>query len=178
CLPDGDENWDGAQSTRLLATATDLSSPGTLSAGFVADKWALWTRGTQLRGANIYQRRVYPELDGDEFMGSGPVGPPYTQGDFDRLAALGGNYANISHPGLFTETLPYTLDQGIQDNLDNLLGLVAHADMFAVISFRTGPGRAEFSVCCLEDVGDWHDESYLNDSMWQAQDAQDAWAAM
>jgi hypothetical protein len=47
-----------------------------------------------------------------------------------------------------------------------------------VISFRTGPGRAEFSVCCLEDVGDWYDESYLNDSMWQDQDAQDAWVAM
>ncbi len=142
------------------------------------DKWALWTEGTQLRGANIYQRRVYTELDGVEFMGSGPVGPPYTQEDFDRLAALGANYVNVSHPGLFTETLPYTLDQDIQDNLDNLLDMIAQADMFAVISFRTGPGRAEFSVCCLEDVGDWYDESYLNDGVWQNQAAQDAWVDM
>jgi len=36
-----------------------------------ADKWTLWTVSTQLRGANIYQRRVYPDLDGDEFRGLG-----------------------------------------------------------------------------------------------------------
>jgi len=154
-----------------VATAT-APSPGQP----MADKWALWTEGTRLRGANIYQRRVYPELDGPEFMGSGPVGPPYTQEDFSGLAALGANYVNISHPGLFTETPPYELDQNIQDNLDNLLDMIAKADMFAVISFRTGPGRAEFSVCCFGD--DWFDERYLNDSIWQDQAAQDAWLAM
>ena len=107
-----------------------------LNAGSV-DKWALWTGGAQLRGANIYQRRVYPELDGSEFMGAGPVGPPYTQEDFDRLAALGANYVNVSHPGLFTEKPPHALDEDIQDNLDHLL-----------------------------------------DSIWQDQDAQDAWVDM
>jgi len=142
----------------------------------LVDKWALWTGGTHLRGANIYQRRVYPELDGPNFMGPGPVGPPHTQKDFNRLAALGANYVNISYPGLFTENPPYTLDQDIQDNLDNLLDMITKADMFAVISFRTGPGRGEFSVCCLGD--DWFDESYLNDSVWQDQAAQDAWSAM
>jgi hypothetical protein len=65
------------------------------------DKWTLWTDGTQLRGANIWQRVVVPELDGDEFLGDGYVGPPFTQADFDRLAALGANYINLSHPGLF-----------------------------------------------------------------------------
>lgn len=140
-------------------------------------KWELWVDGTQLRGANIYQRRVYPELDGLTFMGPGPVGPPYIQEDFDRLAALGANYVNISHPGLFTETPPYTLDQDIQDNLDNLLNMIAEADMFAVIAFRTGPGRSEFTFF-WDEVGDWFDESYLNDAMWQDQTAQDAWVAM
>jgi uncharacterized protein (TIGR01370 family) len=144
----------------------------------LVDKWDLWVGGPHLRGANIYQRRVYPELDGPDFLGSGPVGPPYTQEDLNRLAALGANYVNISHPGLFTETPPYTLDQDIQDNLDQLLDMIAQADLFAVISFRTGPGRAEFSVCCLEEAGDWYDESYLNDSVWQDQAAQDAWATM
>jgi len=81
------------------------------SCGTGVDKWSLWTEGTQLRGANIWQRRVYPELDGTEFLGSGPVGPPYVQSDFDNLAALGANYVNISHPGLFTEDPPYVLDQ-------------------------------------------------------------------
>jgi len=143
----------------------------------VDGKWELWVNGTHLRGANIYQRRVYPELDGPTFIGSGTVGPPYAQEDFDRLAALGANYVNISHPGLFTETPPYTLEQAIQDNLDNLLNMIASANMFAVISFRTGPGRSEFTFF-YEEVGEWFDESYLNDSVWQEKAAQDAWVAM
>jgi hypothetical protein len=148
-----------------------------LGAGATIDKWALWTEGTRLRGANIHQRRVYPELDGPTFYGPGPVGPPHTQQDFDDLAALGANYVNISHPGLFTETPPYTLDADIQDNLDRLLALIGQADMFAVISFRTGPGRSEFTFV-LDEVGDWFDESYLNDSVWKDQAAQDGWVAM
>jgi len=147
------------------------------------DKWALWTSGTQLRGANIYQRRVYPALDGTDFMGPGPVGPPYTQQDFDNLAAMGANYVNISHPGLFTETVPYTLDTGIQDNLDNLLEMIAQADMFAVITFRTGPGRSEFWTFWGEDnVSDpqegWFAPSYYNNRVWGDQTAQDAWVEM
>lgn len=140
-------------------------------------KWALWTEGTRLRGANIYQRRVYPELDGDTYMGSGPVGPPFIQSDFDELAAMGANYVNLSHPGLFTENAPFVLDEDIQNNLDNLLDMVAVADMFAVITFRTGPGRSDFTFYWGE-VGDWFDESYLNDTMWQDAEAQEAWAAM
>lgn len=145
--------------------------------GAAIDKWALWTAGTSLRGADIHQRRVYPELDGPTFYGPGPVGPPYMQQDFDRLAALGANYVNISHPGLFAENPPYTVDRDIQDNLDHLLAMIAQADMFAVISFRTGPGRSEFTFVS-DEVGDWFDESYLNDSVWQDQAAQDAWVAM
>jgi hypothetical protein len=154
-----------------IVTAPTLAEPA-------VDKWDLWVGDTHLRGANIYQRLVYPELDGPTFMGPGPVGPPYTQDDFHRLAALGANYVNISHPGLFTEDPPYVLDQDTQGNLDSLLDMIAQADMFAVVSFRTGPGRSEFSVCCLDEVGDWFDESYLNDSVWQDQTAQDGWVAM
>ena len=172
------------QTTTVPTTPEDeISSPAPIKSPppqpEFADKMDLWNlkSGPHLRGANIYQRRVYPELDGLDFMGHNPVGPPYTQEDFSRLAALGANYVNISHPGLFTETPPYTLDQNIQDNLDNLLDMIAKADMFAVISFRTGPGRSEFTFM-LEDVGDWFDESYLNDTIWQDQAAQDAWGAM
>jgi photosystem II stability/assembly factor-like uncharacterized protein len=160
------------------ATPTPTVTPSPAPTGeVVVDKWALWTGGTHLRGANIYQRRVYPELDGPDFMGPGPVGPPYTQADFNRLAAMGANYVNISHPGLFTETLPYALDPRIRDNLDHLLDTIAQADLFAVISFRTGPGRSEFTFF-WDEVGTWFDESYLNDSMWQDQAAQDAWVDM
>ncbi len=129
------------RTTATAAAAKTTAPPPPATSGEV-DKWALWTRGTQLRGANIYQRRVYPELDGPDFMGHDTVGPPYTQADFDRLAALGANYVNVSHPGLFAEAPPYALDEDIQDNLDHLLDAIAQADMFAVISFRTGPGRS------------------------------------
>ncbi len=142
-----------------------------------SDAWPLWSGDTQLRGANIYQRRVYPELDGSEFMGGGTVGPPYTQADFDSLAALGANYVNISHPGLYRESPPYDLDEAVQANLDNLLQMVAEADMFAVIAFRTGPGRSEFTFF-FDEVGDWFDASYLNDTVWTTQAAQDAWVEM
>lgn len=143
------------------------------------DKWSLWTNGTQLRGVNIYQTVVVPELDGLEFKGPGPVGPPFVQEDFERLAALGVNYVNISHPGLYTEKPPYQVDEGVVANLDRLLEMIQAADMFAVISFRTGPGRAEWGLCCLEEAGgDWLPESYLNDDVWVEQAAQDAWVEM
>jgi hypothetical protein len=140
---------------------------------------ALWdmSSGPHLRGANIWQARVYPDLDGLEFKGPGPVGPPFTQEDFDRLAGLGANYVNISHPGLFSETPPYTPDQNIEVNLDGLLGMIEQADMFAVITFRTGPGRSEFTMMS-DDTGTWFDESYLNDSVWEDQATQDAWGEM
>lgn len=143
------------------------------------DKMALWnlSSGPHLRGANIFQRQVYPELDGLDFMGPYSVGPPYTQEDLDRLAELGSNLVVISHPGLYTETPPYTLDEDIQDNLDNLLDMIAKADMFAVISFRTGPGRSEFTFI-RNEVGTWFDESYFNDQVWKEQAAQDGWVEM
>lgn len=147
------------------------------------DEWTLWTGSTWLRGANIYQRRVYPELDGPDFLGPGLIGPPYTQADFDNLAALGANYVNISHPGLFTEEPPYQLDPDVQDNLDRLLGMAEQAGLFAVITFRTGPGRSEFWAFWGEDVDSdpdegWFDPSYYNNRVWADQAAQDGWVAM
>ncbi|MGD8398924.1 MAG: cellulase family glycosylhydrolase, partial [Anaerolineae bacterium] len=139
--------------------------------------WLLWTGPTQLRGANIYQRRVHPELDGDVLLGPGPVGPPYTQADFDALAALGANYVNVSYPGLYTETPPYVLDGAVQAHLDALLDMIAYADLFAVISYRTGPGRSDFTFY-WDEVGDWFDERYLNDTVWQDAEAQEAWVEM
>lgn len=153
------------------------STPFSAQSAGEVDPWDLWSSGTQLRGANIYQRKVYPELDGDDFMGADFVGPLYTQVDFEKLAELGANFINISHPGLFSEAPPYTVDEGTQANLDRLLDMIAQADMFAVIAFRTGPGRSEFTFH-LEDVGDWFDASYLNDEIWIASEAQEAWAEM
>ncbi len=151
------------------------SPPPSMGKGDAA--WALWSRETRLRGANIYQRRVYPELDGTQFMGPGPVGPPYVQADFDQLAAMGANYVNVSYPGLFRIDPPFVLEPEIQNHLDDLLDMIARADMFAVISFRTGPGRSPFTFF-WDEVGDWFDASYLNDSVWQDPAAQDAWVEM
>ena len=164
----------------MMTVASSVWEPQGASA---TDKCTLWSEGTKLRGANIYQRRVYPELDGTEFLGPGPLGPPYTQEDFDRLARWGANYVNISHPGLFTEESPYRLDVDVQVNLDRLLEMAAQADMFAVISFRTGPGRSEFTFFWGEDTESdpeegWFDPSYYNNRVWGDQAAQDAWVAM
>jgi hypothetical protein len=105
------------------------------------------------------------------------VGPPYTQADFDRLAALGANYVNISGPGLFTETPPYVLDEEVHANLDALLDMIARADMFAVITFRTGPGRSDFTFY-RDGAGDWFGEDLLIESVWEEPAAQDAWVEM
>lgn len=140
-------------------------------------KWDLWGSGqTQLRGANIWQALVILELDGDTFKGSGYVGPPYSQQDFYDMAALGANYVTISGPGIFTEEPPFVVDQQAVEHLDNLLAMIAEADMFAVISFRTGPGRSECTFWCEEDDPVYED--YFNDTMWEDQDAQDAWVDM
>jgi hypothetical protein len=155
-----------ATSGSVFGTAT-VTLAVTRAAGNAA--WSLWSSGrTMLRGANIFQAPVWPELDGD-WKGSGPVGPPFSQAEFDALAAAGANYVNISHPGLFAHQAPYALDQGARQNLDHLLAMIAQADMFATIGFRTGPGRSEFTN---------EEPAYRDDTVWESQAAQDAWAQM
>ena len=142
-----------------------------------ADKWSLWGNGTQLRGANLWQRIVVPELDGPEFLGSGYIGPPVTQADLDALAALGANVIDLSHPGLFTERPPYVLDQEVQANLDGLIEMAEQADLFVILTFRTGPGRSDFTFY-RDGAGDWFDEDLLIETVWTDGAAQDAWAEM
>ena len=103
------------------------------------DKWDLWRGPTCLRGANIWQKRVKP----DDAMGPGPVGPPYSQQDLDRLAAWGANYVNVSYPGVFSEKPEYRFDDGVFQNLVGLIDKAQRAGLFVVVAFRTGPGRNE-----------------------------------
>lgn len=140
------------------------------------NKWSLWTNGTQLRGANIWQRIRIPDLDGN-LLGSGYIGPPYTQYDFDRLAAAHANLVVLSIPGLYRERPPYTLDKKVQDNLDALLEMAKRARLFVVIAFRTGPGRSDFTFY-RNGSGVWFDPSLLVENVWTEQAAQDAWVAM
>jgi len=144
-------------------------------------KIELWKNG-ELRGANIYQRKVYPELD-DNLMGNEYMGTPYTLDDFKRLRKAGANYVNISCAGIFTEKPPYRLDRKSLGNLDRLIKLAKEADLFVVISFRTGPGRSEFTFFYGEDTesdpdNGWFTPDYYNDEVWQSKEAQRAWALM
>jgi len=139
-------------------------------------KIELWENGTCLRGAGIYQRRVYPEIDGNG-MGPGPVGPPYTPEDFAALRSLGANVVDISHPGIFTEEAPFALDGAVLENLESAVENAAAAGLFSVVSFRTGPGRNEFAFLNEEDPS-WVGESLDDETVWQSEAAQDAWVAM
>jgi hypothetical protein len=171
-LSEGEQAEPSAQ-TPTLATISASPEPGER---LILTRWDLWAGGeTILRGVNLYQSPAYPELG--DWLGSGSVGPPVTQEDCDAIAAAGVNYVNLSHPGLFTEKPPFVLDEGIQANLDSLLEMLAEADLFAVISFRTGPGRSElgfWGVSPDDEVG----MSLLNDTVWEDRAAQAAWAEM
>src|SRR4030042_546897 len=142
------------------------------------DNFSLWTNGPQLRGANIYQRLVCPVVfDDPDTWGNGPLGPVYTQEDFDTLSAAGANFIVLSHPGLFDDRPPYSLNTAVQDNLDRFIGMAEKADMFVVISFRTGPGRSEFTFFGVGD-DDEFGKSHLNDEVWKDKTAQDEWVEM
>ncbi|HXK43939.1 MAG TPA: cellulase family glycosylhydrolase [Anaerolineae bacterium] len=182
CSPGSPQPWAPAlpstppptETPRPTVTPSPQASP---TAGpQPLDKFSLWTNGTQLRGANIWQRIRVPDLDGD-LLGNGYIGPPYAQSDFDRLAALGANYVNLSVPGLFSERPPYVLDENAQAHLDSLLEMAARADLFAVISFRTGPGRSDFTFY-RDGAGEWFDPALLIETVWTEQAAQDAWVEM
>ena len=162
------------QPAPLVDTPTSPPSPPAMDAPIV-DKWSLWTNGTQLRGANTWQRIVVPEYDGDEFLGDEYIGPPYTQADFDALAALGANYVNLSHPGIFTERPPYVVDEKVVENLDKMIAMATEADMFVVITFRTGPGRNDFTFYRDDD---WFDNEDLIENLWSDAEAQAAWVEM
>ncbi len=160
----------------LPPSQTSASPTSPVEEGGERDKWSLWTNGTQLRGANIWQRIRIPDLDYDA-LGEGHIGPPYEQSDFDRLAAAGANYVNLSIPGLFTERPPYVLDEGAQANLDSLLEKAQNAGLYAVIAFRAGPGRSDFTFY-RDGAGVWYDPSLLVETLWSEQAAQDAWVEM
>ena len=165
--------------TDAVPAAGQAEAPADPSLAAAFDKWSLWggEDGTQLRGANLWQRIVVPELDGPEFLGADYIGPPVEQSDFDALAALGANVIDLSHPGLYSERPPYVLDEQAQANLDRLIGMAAQADLFVVITFRTGPGRSDFTFY-RDGAGDWFDADLLVESVWTDAAAQDAWVDM
>jgi hypothetical protein len=128
-----------------------------------ADAFQLWDTGV-LRGANVFQGRN----PGGASTGFGDG--DFTQADFDDLAAAGANYVQISHAGTFSETPPYALDPAAEANLDNVIQMAAAANLYAVIAFRSGPGRNENAISNRDGT--------LHETIWTDPAARDAWVAM
>ncbi len=146
-----------------VATAETCWDPKRL-----ASKWDLWAKGTCLRGANLWQKIIVPNADGDE-LGTEVVGPTYDQANLNSLTALGANYANLSFPGLRNEEAPYAWREDVAQYLDRLVDRARKADLFVVVSFRTGPGRSESG---------FDGSAGADHSVWQDANKQAAWVEM
>jgi hypothetical protein len=142
-------------------------------------KLELWNNNTgpHLRGAVLAQRRVYPQLDGLEFLGPGPVGVPVEDSALASLARNGANLVILSHPGICNEWAPYDPDPAIEDHLNDMVRRCELAGLFVVIGFRTGPGRSEFTFH-RDDAGSWFPAEMLDDHVWTSSAAQDGWDRM
>ncbi len=146
----------------LLLASLTLPPPAP-AADCPSDAFALWSAGI-LRGANVFQGRN----PGGASTGFGDG--DFAQSDFDDLAAAGANYVQISHAGLFAETPPYALDLDAQANLDRIIGMAGAANLYAVIAFRSGPGRNENAISNRDGT--------VLETIWTTQAAHDAWVAM
>ena len=173
--PPNNQTQNVSQNLSLNASVSQITNE--TSRTVPLDKFSLWTNGTQLRGANVYQRIVYPDVYDDPVAwGNGPLGPNFTQEDFDALSAAGANLVILSHPGLYDDRPSYSFNQSVQDNLDRYIAMAKKADLFVVISFRTGPGRSEFTFFGVGN--DTFGLTHLNDEVWKDEQAQDKWAEM
>lgn len=135
------------------------------------DKWGLWTKG-HMHGFNLFAEHANPswETDGDlQFS--------YVQADLNDIASLGTQFVVLSHPGLFRMRPPYEVDTQAQASLDNLIDMAGKAGMYAVIAFRTGPGRNEYAFRYQKDY-DPSFAQHLYEPLWDSSDAQTAFAAM
>lgn len=146
-----------------LLAAVVLTPRAARAAACPTDAFSLWDSGV-LRGANVFQGRN----PGGASNGFGDG--DFTQADFDDLARAGANYVQISHAGTFTEQPPYVLDPAAEANLDHVIDMVGQAGLYAVIAFRSGPGRNENAISN-------RDVTPL-DVIWTSQAAHDAWVAM
>lgn len=163
----------------LAATAAMAAPAGGVWSQARPNRLQLWDNatGVHLRGAVIAQRRVYPEIDGPEFLGRGSVGAPVSDASLARLARLGANLVVLSHPGLAGEAPPFAIDPAIEQHLHVIIRRCARQGLYVVIGFRTGPGRSEFTFH-RDQAGSWFPADHINERVWQSREAQDGWEAM
>ncbi|MEQ8434523.1 MAG: hypothetical protein RIA71_09800 [Oceanicaulis sp.] len=137
----------------------------------------LWrsAAGPSLRGSVFVQRRVYPDLDGPEFLGRGPIGAPVTGEALDRLAGAGANLASWSGPGLFSESAPFAVDPAVEDHIGAWLDACLARGLYTTLCLRTGPGRSAFAFHPGES---WYPPALYDDSLWRESEKQAAWAEM
>ena len=157
---------------RMWVTCLTVSSVGMSCPELskIRAPWDLWNSGTCLRGANVWMKVIEPEFDGDS-LGDQALGPPYGLGDFQRLRQMGANYVNFSVPGIFSERPPYRFLPEVLSELQALVRLAERADLFVVLSFRTGPGRNEAGFDSSESARALHE-------VWKSPEAQAAWVSM
>tara|TARA_R110000868_G_scaffold35549_4_gene127423 strand:+ start:17192 stop:18394 length:1203 start_codon:yes stop_codon:yes gene_type:complete len=169
----------GPSRRSVIAGAGAVSLGLTGCANAQMSRLELWNNATgpHLRGAVLAQRRVFPELDGTEFLGSGAVGVPVTDAALQELAARGANMVILSHPGTVAEWAPYEPDLAVEDHLNDLVRRCELAGLYVVIGFRTGPGRSEFTFH-RGDAGSWFPASMINDDVWRSTEAHDGWDMM
>ena len=65
---------------------------------------------------------------------------------------------------------PYALDPVAQENLDRVIDMAGKAGLYAVIAFRSGPGRNENAISNRDGT--------LLETIWTNQEAHTAWVAM
>lgn len=163
----------------LLAAAAGLGASAFAPAGLrlSSSKRDLWRNsdGPRLRGAVFVQRRVYPDLDGPEFLGPGPIGQPVTGAALDRLAGAGANLASWSGPGLFSESAPFDLDPAVEDHVGDWLDACRARGLYTTLCLRSGPGRSAFAFHPGET---WYPQALYDDSLWRDPEKQAAWADM
>jgi hypothetical protein len=163
----------------LVASACALPSGAFAPAGLriSTPKRDLWRNasGPSLRGSVFVQRRVYPDLDGPEFLGPGPVGSPVTGEALDRLADAGANLASWSGPGLFSETAPFGVDAAVEDHIGTWLDACRARGLYTTLCQRSGPGRSAFAFHPGES---WYPPALYDESLWRVPEKQVAWAEM
>ncbi|NDJ54205.1 MAG: glycoside hydrolase family 5 protein, partial [Chloroflexi bacterium] len=125
-------------------------------------KWALFTAGsTRLRGANLHPCSIFGE--------QGDCIQEITLEDVQALRDAGANLIHASYPGIYTVDAPFQVDEVNLTYLDNLIRWAEQADIYVIITYRAGPGR---------DEGVFSSLAGANRTVWDSQEAQDAWADM